>query len=147
MKILNKKFALSLFVGMLSLSAFSFEDVSNAFTFGRSNVMSGNLSGSQLQLKRKATSEADRYYDFKCTKSGFLKKNHLVFKVVLQDSKDVILQAEADVENCGELLKSIYRVAFEKDESVTIALTETTNDKDIYGLSVSYSKSVPVQNK
>lgn len=136
------KFALLLITTMLISSA-SRADVGSVFSFGRGNTMSGSLSNS-VELGLAKHGEDDRYYVFECKKSGMFKKNHLVFQVVEKGTKDVIVQAEADVKDCKQQLRDIYRIAFERKAQAVVALSEEANEKGIYELSISYSSELEV---
>lgn len=119
-------------------------DSSDVFSFGRGNVMSGGISNSvDMSLKKHGESENDRYYDFKCTKSGILKKNKLVFKVVEKSTKSVIVEASSKVDDCPQLLRDIYHVAFDRKAAAVVVLKDA-DDKGMRKLSVSFSKSVEV---
>lgn len=140
-----KQFSFGVLLALLTFSTASFAEVGEVFSFGEGNVMGGSLSNStELTLQKNHPSEADRYYDFKCKKSGLLKKNHLVFKVVEKSTKTVLIQGEDDVKDCGGLLRDIYRIAFERDAHVVVALTEEADDKGIHGVNVSVSWKVEV---
>ncbi len=128
-------------IAFVSLSAQA--DVGEVFSFGRGNVMAGGISNSvDMNLQRHGESEADRYYELNCTKSGLFKKNKLVFKVVDKSTRDVIIQAESKVNDCPQLLRDIYSIAFERKAAAVIALTDEANEKGVRGLRVSFSRSV-----
>ncbi len=129
-------------LAFVSLAAHA--DSSDVFSFGRGNVMSGGISNSvDMSLKKHGESEADRYYEFKCMKSGLLKKNKLVFKVIERSSKTAIVEASSKVDDCPQLLRDIYHIAFERKAAAVVALKDA-DDKGARGLSVSFSRSVEV---
>jgi hypothetical protein len=125
------------------ISSASRADVGQVFTFGEGNVEAGSISNS-VELNLMKNVQDDRYYSFECKKSGFLKKNHLVFQVVEKGTKDIIVQAEADVKDCKQQLRDIYRVAFERKSHAVVVLSEEANDKGIFELSINYSSQLEV---
>lgn len=116
---------------LLSVSSVFAQDSDKVISIGKNNVDSVSMYDSVLNIVLKDEVDSDKSYVISC------EKNVLTLTVIGGETAQ--LTAVGKVASCKTTIRDIYDIAFSETMSADFTVSDKTDSKGVYGLSLNYS--------